>query len=1085
MTHETLSIPSNRLSTSQRWLQPLARVLGLGLLTALLWTAMPAQASAQIKSEILLLSPQKTYTPGRDVTVYVVLFRFPTPFGFFQRSWGRYVRGNRDFQLDRRNRKRISGARENVTDARGFPRERLTEVFRIRLTPKSSGSVLRYGPMKLRFREGFQARNVVSNVLSFRKASTKPQGKFKGFVTVPSATHREGGSVDLKYNVQCPQSLCNFRRMEYNQLIVQLRDMVRLNTTQDFWVKQGSVLPRIRYKDNDKPPSVDIQFDYKAQPLRGGTLKTPPLRVPVPVLETIDQRPIINKIRKWVQVRGLSARDSVQLIQSDRSFVYTVNTKPVTIPSQNIQVQSSQACRGNWRLQSELVSTGSNNTKLWRVRLQGQGFLLQADRYLRDMLETAIQQNNLGSALELHHYRWQLTDQSISGAMTLDVYFSFTNKAVGLPALSMKFMSKKGKSYTQTTQAIAANAKANPLTDRLKANKQERRIYISYTRPPTTDKARPVDIWGYQLNDSFPLRTLLARQWILPSDFSLTPQTKMGQVVRRSVQMTPFGRSEQVYSQGIQMNVKVGRAYVRQRKGLFNKFPSVVWGHQRIHTHLITSKEITLEVKTDRKSYFVGEPVLYDVELHCPKSICAPKGKGFYAKFFNKDLTLPKFDKFSTWKKIENFKRIPSSQPGWIVLRTRVKFRAPSGNNIKLNGVQLRFSRITQIRLYRQHQICLFTNESQENMMKSAITRDHYNSQSRGSRCTVGTRELSTPELVVPIRTLPSSAKGVRLIGTFRIGAQLTQLTYPIKRTTSADKPFYLIVTIEGDGDLQAARESIRDQLDGLAVAFRKRSVTTYVELPDDKALRKQGKTQVQWQLIPEEPTTLTLPSLKLKYYHREEGILTAQTLPFTVKVISRTGGVNPTPIAKRPKPVKDQQPSTTLSETDLRPNMVLGTSGIFNQYFSLSEWYNVLILFSPFGLFLLFVGWHRNQQRNEADPRRQARQKALRQFQSALKNVKPAQEAKWFRPVLDALQNYLKERLSLSQKQLTASEIERLIEPHLKTDEQRTILKELLDQHQQLEASLYGGGAVDNPTAFLKTFESYVRELDRALPRS
>ncbi|TNE51681.1 MAG: hypothetical protein EP343_03105 [Deltaproteobacteria bacterium] len=1083
MTNVLSSNTSNSRPGMQRLHSNTLLIAGVVMFLSMVWCLLPNQAHAQIKSEILLVTPQTTYTPGREVTAYVVFFRFPTPFGFFQRSWGQYIRGNRDFKLTRRDR--ISGAREEVTDSRGFPRERLTEVFRVRLRPKSSGSTLRYGPIQLRFREGFQNRNIVSNVLSFRRAKAVSKGSFQAKVEVPHMTLREGSSLNLKYNVKCPQTLCNFRRLEHNQLLVQFRDQVRLNTTQDFWVKKSAVLPRIRYLNNEKPPAIDVQFDYTVQPLRGGTLKTPTLRVPMPVLETIDQRPIIRTIRKWVQARGLSARDSVQLIQQNQTFVYTVNTKPVTIPGQTVQVQASQACGGNWQLTSKIVTTGSNNTKLWQVRLQGTGFLLQADRYLRETLEKVVVENNLSKDLELHHYRWQLTDQSLSGAMSLEVYFSFTNKPVEVPALSMQFLSKEGRSYTQSTKKLADNTPGSPLTDRLKPNKQERRIYISYTRPPTAKQSRPVDVWGYQLDDSFPLRTLLAQRWVLPPDFDLTPQTKMGQVTRRSVQMTPFGRSEQVYTQGIQMNVQVGRAHVRLKEGLFNKFPSVVWGHQRIHTHLVTSSDLTIEVKTDRDSYFVGEPVIYDIELHCPKSICSPQDKGFYAKFFNKDLTLPKFDKFSTWKKLENFKRIPSSQPGWVVLRTRIKFRAPSGNNIKLDGVRLRFSRITQIQLYRNHQICLFTNESLENKLKQSITKDHYNSQGQGSRCTVGTRELSTPELTIPIRTLPSSAKGIRLIGTFRIGAHLTQLTYPIKRTTSTDKPFYLLVTIEGDGDLQSARENIRDQLDNLAASFRKRGVTTYVELPDDKALRKQGKTQVQWQLIPEEPTTLTLPSLKLKYYHREEGILTAQTLPFTVKVTSRSGGVNPTPVTQRPAPRQTQENTTTLSETDLRPNQVLGTAGLHNQNFSLNEWYNLVLLLSPFGLFLFFLGWHRNQQRHAADPQRQARQKALRQFQASLRDIKPGQQDKWFRAALDALQSYLKERLSLSQKQLTASEMERLLEPHLSSDSQRAMLKDLLEQHQQLEASLYGGAGIDDASAFLKRFESHIRELDRALPRS
>lgn len=1038
-----------------------------------------AQAQAQQKSEIFLVAPDAHYTPGRDITAYVLLFRMPAPFGFFQRSWGGHIRASRDFNLVERTR--ISVSREEITDARGFPSERLTELFRIRLRPKHSGQTMQYGPMQLRFQEGFQTYNVVSNSLTFRKQETQASGEFQGKVTFPPATHREGRTLSLTYTVRCPQSLCNLRRLDDNQMMTLFRERVRLNANQDFWIDDGSVTPKIQYLDQHRPPLSQIQFVYKVQPLRGGNLSTPPLRIPVPIIETTNQRLMVRKIHQWMQTHGVSAHKARQMVQVDENFVYTVNTTPVLISPVTLPVEPSQACQGTWQLSSQLKQDPTKNLKLWHIQLQGNGFLLQADRYLRDMIENSFQQHSLGKALRLSHYRWQLPDQSLSGNITIDLYFSFQSKPIDLPALSMRFVSPQNQLYSRTTPALPIQTPTQPLTERLEPQKQEHRIYINYTRPPALDRAQPVEVWGYQLSSSFPLYAMLSSHWSVPADFQLSPQTKMANVVQRSVTMTPFGRSEQVYSQGIQLEVMVGQAEVRIKPGLFSLFPSVVWGSQPIYAVVESSSELSLDVKTDRSSYYVGEPVLYDVELHCPKKVCVPKEKGFYAKYLSQHLTLPKFDKFSTWKKLEDFKRHPAPQSDWVILRTRIKFHTPSAQDIHLEQATLRFNRMTLIQLYRNESICLFTNQSRDNLLKQAITRDHYNSQNHGGQCSIGTQELSAPELRIPIRTLPAAAKGIRLIGTFRISGRLAQLTYPIKNTTVVDKPFYLLVEIEGDGDLQGAREQIRDQLDNLAGAFRKRSVTTYVELPDDTVLRKEGKTIVQLQIIPEEPTTLTIPSLKLQYYHREEGVLTAQTLPFSIVVEPRSGQSavpirRPAPASTTPTPVV-----SVLSDTDLRPNVLVDAAGLVDQSFSFRSWLSLLLLFAPLGLFFVFLAWHRAQQKQMADPQKSVRQKALRQFQHTLRQHQSGQDKGWQRHILDAFQHYLVGRLSLTQKQITSADIERIVRPHLPESKVTECVTPLEGHCQQLEASLYGGASIDNVSSFLQGLEQAVKTLDRS----
>ena len=480
-----------------------------------------------------------------------------------------------------------------------------------------------------------------------------------------------------------------------------------------------------------------------------------------------------------------------------------------------------------------------------------------------------------------------------------------------------------------------------------------------------------------------------------------------------------------------------------------------------------------------RKSYFTGEAITYQLQVHCPTSSCPPKPTGFYAQVFTKHLKLPKFEKFPAWRRTENFVR-HQGRPGWVVFRYRVRFSAPTNSEIKLQAARLRLPNNVLFRLHRQDSICLFHNQSRDQVLQQAIVRDHHKKSDNAS-CSMGTRELSTSSLRIPIRSLPREAKNIKLIGSFQLSTQLKQLSFPTKRMTIADKAFYLIIHISGDGDLQTAREQIRDQLDSFSRQFRKKNVTTYTEMPDDKALRKEGKSIVQLQLIPEEPATLIIPSLSLRYFHREEGILKAQTLPISIKVIPRTGSV----ILPRPTPAISNvaNRSKKRQATELRPNTLLDSQGLQNQYFFLTHYFSLIMLFSPFALFLLFLGWHRIQQYRESNPHLQERQRAFREYRAKVQKL-DSKDSSWSRLVLQALHHYLIERLSLSQKQLTSRDIEILLRPHLSSDKTAGDLDKLLIQVKTLEETIYGGSVIDEPASVLLSLDNILKQIDRNAPK-
>jgi tetratricopeptide (TPR) repeat protein len=590
-----------------------------------------------------------------------------------------------------------------------------------------------------------------------------------------------------------------------------------------------------------------------------------------------------------------------------------------------------------------------------------------------------------------------------------------------------------------------------------------------------------MEVWAYELPTNFPLFHMLSKRWQFDTALSLNRERKAAHITQRNVRTGPFGSMTQVYTQTVPIDVLTGRAMARKLEGIFAHFPAIKWGQQWVQLSIETANDLFVEAVTDRDSYFTGEPITYTFQINCPTNNCPPKESGFYEQIFSKQTELPKFEQYTGWRRTENFVRRETKQ-GWAAFRYSIQFNAPAEQNIQFKPARLRLSNHILQALYHRYQICLFQHQNREQLLKQAITRDHHK-HSGGQDCALGTRELHNQPFSVSIQALPDAAKDIRLIGTFRLATRLSQLTYPTKRATVVDKPFYLIVDIEGDGDLQIARAQIRDQLDTLAGEMRKQGVTTYIELPDDQALLKEGKTLVQLQLIPEEITTFTIPSFKLRFFHRKSGLLTAQTLPIKIRVEPRDGQI----IATKPQP----SPSTTSDKaqiaaqaTELRPNALIASQGLTNQYFQLYSWFNLVLLFGPFALFILFLFGHRLYLARQSDPQRLARQRAFSKCKAALRKIKPHANNQWPQSAISIAHSFFIERLTLSQKHFTPAELEDILRPFATSTGIKEHIDVVLQILQQLEASIYGGENIGEPQSLLRQLEHHLRQLERNLPK-
>ncbi|MEM1007914.1 MAG: hypothetical protein AAGJ35_02815, partial [Myxococcota bacterium] len=425
----------------------------------------------------------------------------------------------------------------------------------------------------------------------------------------------------------------------------------------------------------------------------------------------------------------------------------------------------------------------------------------------------------------------------------------------------------------------------------------------------------------------------------------------------------------------------------------------------------------------------------------------------------------PSFDRFQGWKKLDNFTR-QDHRNGKTSFLYRVRFRPVQTGNMTLAPTRLRFPRPVLEQLQRKHQICLFQGGRAEHRLISAIAKDHMGIRAQDG-CTTGTQELETPALHIQVSPLPQEAANVQLIGMFRLQSQLQKLRYPHKKAHVAEQPFYWIVTISGQGDLQRAKQQVQIQLEAWQAKLSSQNVSTEIET---QSLPSQ-QLRLQVQVLAEQPQILKLPSLKLKFYARDEGVITAQSLPLSVRIQpNKSKNTTRNNIPTAPKPPQ------TRSET-LRSNQILIGQTLPNQYFSFTQWSSLGFLFlSPFLLFVFLLGFVFQPAKASAEKKKykRARQNAITTLQQLNQPIQDPQKA------LLALQQYAHERLQTPQKTPTSDELrEHLAQTTPKLLEQ-AIIQQWIQQWQSLENAVYGGGSI----ADLKSTSlvEKLQQLDRLL---
>lgn len=1050
----------------------------LVVLVCLSW-AQPAQAQ---QGQIRLFAPTKTYTPGNPVTVYAYFFRVR------RANWSSAIRDNGGFRLKRDSKKRISGVAENIPDQDGFPQRKLHLFYRFQLLPIGQQNTLSYS-VKASFRSfgfgGFRRYSLKSNVLRFRrvtKAKSNQTGTISTKVEIPTQTIFENQAFTLTYTINCAVSVCDYRGNKQDIALRLLQPRIRLGRSSDFFIPERKIRPDITNSTTNTAPTV-IKLRYKMYAQKSGSLQVPSLSLSLPVLKVLDQRTVLQKVYRWLRGQNISAADAPRLVSVNDPNFAQASFRRVSFVRRAVKVKASFGVQGDWQLQSRLVK--NQGQLYWKISLTGRGLLRLAANFFRKQLSKELEDKKLTDKIKLAHLTWELIDRRIDGRVGLHAYFSFNQGPFPLPSLQMQFLDKQGKKYTRTTQASTSSA-AQEDSIPLSPSPKQRHVYIHTPAALTASQPQQLTIYGYKLPEKFPLGLMLRQKLKLAGPLSVQERS-VGQVVvsRRRVINTPFGRSESFYQGPENVNAQVATIQASLRNDIMAQIPSIRWGGDWYFSVLkqkASRQVIKLVANTDRKKYFAGESVVYTLSLRFSKEEVNQRLRTFIKDKVIGELKLvklPDLSQFSNLKVEERFK-LYTVDKEQLEFRYKVRFKAPQADRLQIKPATIRLSNRVLLYIARRFETCMFPDGGNGKVLFKMIALDHHNQQTQDQGCDVGTQVLTSAAVDQPIVALPDQAKQLQLIGNFRVSSQLTQMSFPNKNSTIVDKPFYWVVDIAGDGDLSTARDLLKDQLSQLLNKLRKQNVTGYIETPDDKELAKQGKIRLQVQLIGEEVGGFKLPSLKLKYYHREEGVLTAQTLPIDIKIVPRTGGVAIAPTKRKALP-KTQSKRVVQQTTDLRPNLVLGAGALADQSFGLDNPLSLLVLLSGPLFFLLFLGWHQMDRSRQADPQRNQRNKALGQFVQQIKGASFGEPKEGARQCIDALQRYLIDRLSLQKKLLTPSDIEEVLS---ETEQAQEASKPVVKALQQLEASMYGGAAIDDPKAFVNTFEQNVRALDRALPK-
>jgi hypothetical protein len=1038
----------------------------MSLLLLGLFALWSPQAHAQ-QTAIHLYSPSSSWKAGEDLTVFVYFHRGARPLLFM---WRRILVSNRDFQV--LETREVSGAREYIRDPQGFMDSQLFHiVFRVRLRARRNSGTLQYGPLRF--------GSATSNTLSFSQATQASSGgAIRTSVSLDRKQFRRGSPFNITLKVDCPRDKCAYNKVNFRALRAHFQRAVTYTKPGNLMVTAGQNNPRISYPSGT-PARTHVYFTYQAVPLNAGRTQTPQFQIRLPILKLVNQRSAINEIKKWVQkTYRFSANKISSFFRLRQPFMATLNFTSLAANATSIEVGSTKATPGEWTLTSRVVQQAGTNELLWEVGLRGTGFIPLALQDFRKVFREVWKKAGLDQKVQLKQSLWRFPNANLGSGQLLH-YFAFKNGRVALPGFSMSFSKNNGQKYTVNAPALDTKAAVGSLEESFEVQAMQNNLYLS--EKPGANGAIDLSIVSYQLPSGFPTQLYLTSGYTLSGSFSMTARNRMKTVTQRRTMGPGMVFSS---SRSFPINYKEGQVQVKKNNGPFQALPVVIWGPKRIGSRKLGIKSIYLTARTSQTKYFVGEAVEAIIEIHCPISVCVRKKNKELVSLFKSNAKLPNIDRFQNIQILENFRR-QVTRPGWVAYRYRVRFRPGGEGKLTLRPTVLRLTRNKLGMLFQRHQVCLFRSGGGDDTLVDAIVADHMNA--RGGGCQFGTRELRSPSITTEVVGLPSNAQGIKLIGTFRLNSKLTQLTYPRKQATTLDKAFYLIVDLSGNGDLKTASSLLQDQVSGMLRKLRKESVSGFLEVSTDPDLKRKGIVRIQVQLIAEQLGMLKIPSLKLKYYHREEGVLTAQTLPLKVKVEPREGRqvvvARRTPTKVRKITRKQRQ---LASATDLRPNRVLGNRPLLNDRFELKVKEPLLWIFTSPMLFLFFLGWHRRDIALKADPAKQQQQKALKQFRKALSEIASgASQAEWAQGVLQATQRFLADRLKLKSRNMTLNEIDRILRDKDEANAIKAERESLAELLEELEGTIYGGGELDNQQAFLQKLESILQTLQRKLPQA
>ncbi len=1041
----------------KRWICKI-RVIVLVSIFLIGWGSLSrAQLYRGLPGAIRLFSPKNSYSPGEELFIYILFFRIPD-MAFFSPS--QVFRDSRDFKLI--GYEKISGAVETGYDSMGFPEEFYTILYRVKVKPTSDRETLSFGPISLNLRMGFRSYKVTSNELTFYKRQTSLFSSISSKLKKSPAKPKLGERVQLRFELKCPRTLCRtpqLKRGPYqNSVKVEIPRSDQVMFLRD----------TLKISQNIEGDKLSIAVSIYAYPLSEGELYLPPLKLFLPIIQKLDQRKILREIYSWLTTQGISRRRAQRLVTIPRPKLEITSNLEVVPPlaERKLTVSPGPLCQGNWSLASSRTAA-PDGTALWWLHLSGDGLFSLTLRALKKAVEESCTRGEHCSKLKLAHYRWVFPRREPKGSIEIDLLFRISGPFVRIPPIELH-CKDRNRNYTLRTVALSPSSPVKGLPFSPQLNKSDYRLYLKPETPLSYSAPSELSVFLYAVEPAaIPLALLLSQRLTLLSTLELERVQRFAQVIKTSSQQGPFGSMVTTFTRtvpiwGYRSSIKVKK----KRGSLFNIFPVLHWGQMKIAVRMVSTGGLYIRAYTDRDKYFVGEPINYTLEILCSPENCPDRPGINYGEFFRKELKLPKLEVYPGLKILENLERA-HREGQWVIFRYRVQFPAPSAPKISLRPAVMRLTSQRLLQLYRQHKVCLFYSDEASNSIENAVAKDHFDSQG-GGRCSVESRQLSTSPLELKIQPLPREARGIKLIGEFSISVRLSQLEYPLKRATTTDKPFFLSVELTGEGDLDTAIGLIQDQLREMTAKLQKKGAVCYIENVENWP----GGRRIRVQIIAEKPGKIEIPSLKIKYFHREEGVVTAESLPLTVNVEPRRDGKpKPTIAAKK---TDGKENNETLDSDELRPILPLPPGGLKNEGFELLTPLHLGSLGLPLLLFLLFSAWLRYRQILESDPQRLERARAFSTWRKTVSKLDPSRKED-LRTLEQATISYFVKRFSLKKRSLTVRELEALLRERF--PRQGEEVSQLISMLKELEEAIYGGEEISEWREFIARLEKYLKK--------